>query len=579
ATANLLENEFYTLTFDPASGTVTSIVDRELKQELLDPAAPHRFNQIVWVSKNARESKEGTNYSPTKGATLTPRTGALVAEMESTFKDAKLGDAVVSQRVRLYAGIKRIDVVNELLHVGVLHAAKSANRYRDNLFFAFPFKVDGFTARAEQAGGVVRPYDDQLRWGTHDYLTANRWVDVSNGRYGITMAPHNAPIVHFGAIRYNELSISYKPEISHLYSFAWSNRMAGLFTLCADDMNNRFTYSFSSHAGDWNSGATTRFGWSVASPLEARVVAARQKGPLPAQSASFLAVDVPNVQLTVLKDSGVPGRGWTLRLVETEGKGGNATLDVSRFPVDAAMRCDLVENDQGPLAVSNGKVTVPMGPFSFATIRIFARASASPLPAVASVTTEPKSDANVALRWPAVAGAVAYNVFRSVDPKEPASAYSLVGRATAAEFLDAGLHVDTTYFYKVAAVGKGNAQGMLSAQVQARTLAKNVTPPHVVGDFGIVRQTADRLMVCWSKNTDPDVARYLVYRGTKPDFTVDGAQPVATVRPSGFYLEHHVDTKLQAGQTYYYRVLAEDWAGNRQTHSLLAFGTTPLESP
>ena len=577
ASAHTLENEFYVITFDPASGTVTSILDRALGQELVDPAAPYRFNQIVWVHKAGREQKAGSNYAPAAGATLAPTMGPLVAEMKSTFTDAKLGGAAVTQTIRLYAGIKRIDVINELRHVGVLHTAQSANRYRDNLFFAFPLKVDGFTARAEQAGGVVRPHEDQLRWGSHDYLAGNRWVDVSNPRWGVTLALHNAPIVHFGAIRYNELSISYKPANSHLYSFAWSNRMAGLFTLCADDMNARFAYSFTSHAGDWNSGATTRFGWSVASPLEARVVPARQQGPLPAGAASFLAVDAPQVQMSVLKDSGVPGRGWTIRLVETEGRGGNVVLDASRFPIDSAALCDLVENDRGPLTVRQGKVTVPIAPFGFATVRIFAAAAAPP--AVGGLTAQPESDSSVRLRWQAVPGAIGYNLYRSIDPLEPASAYSFAGRVTDQSHLDPGLHIDTAYYYRVAAIARGHGQGALSAQVETRTLPQNTTPPRPVGNFGVVRQTTNRLMICWDKIPDPDVARYLVFRGDRPDFPVAGLTPIGIVKPGPFYLEHYVDANLQPGQACYYRVLAEDWAGNRQTFSPVAFGTTPAEKP
>ena len=577
ASGQMLENEFYRITFDPASGAVTSIVDRELQQELVDPAAPYQFNQIVWVQKKTREAKEGTNYAPRTGAKLTPRTGSLAAEMETSFQDAKLGGARVTQTIRLYAGVKRIDVINDLRHVGVLHSARSADRYRSNLFFAFPIKVDGFTARAEQAGGVVRPYDDQLRWGSHDYLAANRWVDVSNARFGVTMVPHQAPVVHFGAIRYNELSIDYKPQSSHLYSFAWSNRMAGLFTLCADDMNDRFVYSFSSHAGDWNVGATTRFGWSVASPLEARLLPAGQRGPLPTDAATFLAVDAPNVQVTVLKDSSAPGGGWIVRLVETEGKPTQAKLDVSRFPVDTATLCDLVENDRQPLDLTGGKVTVPLSGFAIATVRIARRLAAGE--AVAGVTAEPASDARIQLRWSAVAGAGGYNIFRSEDPEEPVSVYSFAGRAATNAFTDDGLNLDTTYYYHVAAVAAGNQQGPSSARVAARTLAQNRTAPRPVTDFGVVRQTRDRLMVCWNKAAEPDVARFFVYRGDEPAFSVRGREPVAVVKPSGFYLENFVDTKLAAGRTYYYQVLAEDWAGNRQAQSPVAAGTTPTESP
>ena len=573
----VLENEFYRVTFDADSGAVRSIMDRELQQELVDPQAPYQFNQIVWVEKRARESKEGTNYAPRRGAKLTPRVGPLAAEMESSFTDVKLGGAHVTQTVRLYAGVKRIDVSNDLRHIGVLHSTRSADRYKSNLFFAFPVKVDGFTARAEQAGGVVRPYDDQLRWGSHDYLAANRWVDVSNAQYGVTMVPHQSPVVHFGAIRYNELSIDYRTTSSHLYSFAWSNRMAGLFTLCADDMNNRFEYSFSSHAGDWNAGATTRFGWAVASPLRARVLPAGQVGPLPRDTAGFLAVDAPNVQVTVFKDASAPGRGWIVRLVETEGKATTAALEARRLPFDAAWDCDLVENDRQPLAVSDGRVTVPLRGFAMATVRLTRR---TPFAAtVAGVTVEAAADSRLHLRWPTAPGAIGYNVFRSADPDEPVSAYSHAGRAGGNSFTDTKLDLDTTYFYHVAAVGAGNQQGPASARVEGRTLSRNQTAPRPVSDLGVVRQSKERLMVCWNKSTDPDIARFLVYRGDEPGFSPAGREPVAVVKPGGYYLENFVDTKLAAGRTYYYQVLPEDWAGNRQTASPVAAGTTPADSP
>lgn len=572
AAGNTLENEFYTITFDSASGAVTSIRDRQLNRELVDPAAPYQFNQIVHVSKKSKESRAGTDYAPKAGASLTASAGPLAAEIVASFRDPKLGDASVRQIVRLYAGVKRIDVINDLRHVGVLHTTQHVDRYRENLFYAFPLKVEQFTARAEYPGGVVRPHTDQLRWGSHDYLSANRWVDVSNAGFGITMAPHHAPVVHFGAIRYNELSVDYDPAKSHLYSYAWSNRMAGLSHLCADDLNARLMYSFTSHAGDWNAGATTRFGWSVASPLETRRLPAGQKGRLPAGSASFLAIDAPNVHLTVLKESNQPGRGWIVRLVETEGKAARATIDVSHFPVDRAALCDLVENDDQPLELRGGKITVPILGFGFATVRLHAAAAPS---AVRDVAIASVADDRVRLQWRPVPGATGYNVFRSLDLDTPPTAHTFAGRATEASFTDTGLNLDTPYAYHVAAVAPGNTQGPASSRVLARTTAKNAAPPSAVVEFGIVRDAPDRLMVCWRKVPESDVARYLVFRGDRPDFRIEGQQPIAVVKPSGFYLEHFFDTGLKAGTTYHYRVVAEDWAGHRQPHSPVATATTP----
>lgn len=572
----VLENEFYTVTFDPATGAVKSIRDRQLNRELVDPAASYQFNQIVHVSKRSKESRTGTNYAPKVGATFRRRSGPIAAEMEASFKDPKLGDASVVQTVRLYAGVKRIDVINDLRHVGVLHTLNHADRYRENIFYAFPLQVEKFTARAEYPGGVVRPHTDQLRWGSHDYLSANRWVDVSNAAFGVTMAVHNAPVVHFGAIRYNELSVDYSPATSHLYSYAWSNRMAGLSNLCADDVNSRFVYSFTSHDGDWNAGATTRFGWSVGSPLVVRELPAGQRGPLPAKAASLLAVDAPNVQLTVLKETNQPGRGWIVRLVETEGRATKATIDVSQFPATRAALCDLVENDDGPLPLSGGKVTVPVRGFGFATVRLFADAAPGKVGAVVAKST---ADDRVQLQWPPVAGAVGYNVFRSVDPENPATAHTFAGRSTTPTFTDTGLSLDTNYYYRVAAVGAGNMQGAPAERILVRTSTKNAAPPSPVTELGIVREATDRLMVCWRKVPEPDVARYLLFRGDRPDFSVAGLQPVAVIKPSGFYLEHHVDTGVQPGTTYHYRVFAEDWAGNRQLKSMVASATTPKTAP
>ena len=82
-------------------------------------------------------------------------------------------------------------------------------------------------------------------------------------------------------------------------------------------------------------------------------------------------------------------------------------------------------------------------------------------------------------------------------------------------------------------------------------------------------------MVYWRSNTDPDIARYRVFRGLTADFKIQGSEPVATLDPERYFLQMFVDRQLQPGTTYFYQVLAEDWAGNRQTVSPVAAATTP----
>jgi hypothetical protein len=74
--ATTLSNQFYKIEFDSQTGVIRSIYDKELKRELVDPAARHGFNQLVDVHKMSREAKEGDDYSPIR-ATLRLRTGWL----------------------------------------------------------------------------------------------------------------------------------------------------------------------------------------------------------------------------------------------------------------------------------------------------------------------------------------------------------------------------------------------------------------------------------------------------------------------------------------------------------------------
>jgi fibronectin type 3 domain-containing protein len=141
--------------------------------------------------------------------------------------------------------------------------------------------------------------------------------------------------------------------------------------------------------------------------------------------------------------------------------------------------------------------------------------------------------------------------------------------------VDEGLKLDTNYYYYVAAVSKHNNQGPLSAQAQARTKRENTTPPPPVEDLGVVRRAKDRLILYWRKQAEPDVARYYIYRSQKKEFGIEEMEPVAVVRPAPYFLQTYIDNGVKAGASYYYKVFAEDWSGNRQAQSPVAQATTP----
>jgi len=564
-----IANEFYEVRFDPLTGVVRSIREKANGKEWVDGKAAHGANQMVYVSTAAREAKPTGWHSPERAKEMRGESGPVAAEFRVKIEDAKTG-AVIEQVVTLYAGLKRIDFVNDLRHVRSLYTDRFEDRYRENLFYAFPFAVEGGQIRAEAPGGVVRPYKDQMRWGSHDYLMANRWIDVSNSKHGVTMAPWNASTFHLGEIRYNQFSIDYEPKNSHLFSYAWSNRMAGLLTLSPEDMNATLGYSVTTHDGDWDSGDAARLGWDVATPLMAFELEENSGGPWKESAKSFLNVDVPNVELCVLKPSDLPGKGWIVRLVETAGKQSKFQLDLNALGAKKVWLTNLVEEDKRALELVDGKLGGEVDAFSFVTLRL----ESGDAPGTGlQLRANANGDSEISLSWTGTATA-AYNVYRSMDAADPALAQTWIARVNGTRFMDRGLHPGTRYFYQVSEVSEANLQGTL-ARADATTGTKNETPPNVVDEPGVVRRAKDRLFVYWRRNQEPDVARYFVYRGDKADFSIAGREPQAVLVPTGKFLELFIDSNLQPGREYFYRIYAEDHAGNRQTVSPVVSGKTP----
>ncbi|MDO8539888.1 MAG: glycoside hydrolase family 38 C-terminal domain-containing protein [Opitutaceae bacterium] len=580
ATGKSISNQYYEIIFDQASGEIRSIKDKESGRELLDAKAPYLGNQMIYANakggvtygySGGGESRQISEYSPKKMQRRESNAGTVKAEYSVWLDDEKTG-AAIRQTVTLYDGVKRIDVVNHLEHMKVF-AVDHLDRYKNNMFYAFPFAVERGQFRAEYPGGVVRPYKDQLRWGSHDYLYANRWVDVSNADHGITMAPWNAGTFHFGGIRYNQFSIDYEPKNSWLFSYAWSDRMSGLLTLNADDCNATIGYSITSHEGDWNSGDATRFGWSTASPLEVIPLRLHQAGVWKDPARSFLSVDARNVQLTVLKRGFQPGGGWIVRLVETEGKRTDFVLDASALAIERAVVCDLVEYDKDQMAVDSGKMRISIRPYGIMTLRLLS----GPVPSAhLELKIVQTTDDSVSLSWsPAGPGRIAYNVYRSDDPAAPPTDYTVVGRTAAAVFVDHGLDLKTRYYYHVAAVSGGNRQGTLSSKVAGETESRNVAPPSPVRELGVIRRSSRSAFVYWRRNHEPDVARYHVYRGEGGDRDLANEKPIATIARTEYFLQTYLDDQLEPGKTYFYKILAEDWASNVQKESPVATVTTP----
>jgi len=365
-----LENRFFKVRLDPRTGAIASIYDKELKRELVDPDAPHKLNEFI-----VREAKSGKEQRKKKAAIRKGQKGPVYSSL--VVSGAGAGTPQLTQEIILYDRVKRIDIANRFL--------KDKTPFQQ-LYFAFPFKIDDPEVRFEGPNSVIEPLVDQFPGSNTHYYAVQHWADVSDGDVGVTISPVESHLLMFGGLwPFHVAQIHHTvtpPDFTHpmlepgdlqkghVYSYVLNNNFHTNFT-AAQTGDMLFRYSIATHRGDWKAGRPRDFGWAIGNPLIPVVVKDEDRGArgvLPV-SNSFARVNKPNVLLLTLKRA-EDGNGFIVRLVETEGKDCDVTVTLPLLPVRHAYRTNLVEEDEGSLPVKNNAVTVPIKGHGLATIRV-----------------------------------------------------------------------------------------------------------------------------------------------------------------------------------------------------------------
>ncbi|MHC4799851.1 MAG: glycoside hydrolase family 38 N-terminal domain-containing protein, partial [Planctomycetota bacterium] len=138
---NMIENRYYKVILDPATGAVAGIYDKQLNRELVDRAGPYRFNQYIYDNDGVRDMKyRRKGQEPPAGGKHGPeqatiKTGIIGPVRGSIVSNAKaLMTPSVGQEIILYSDLKRIDLVNRL--------KKNLTYKVEQVYYAFPFAVD-----------------------------------------------------------------------------------------------------------------------------------------------------------------------------------------------------------------------------------------------------------------------------------------------------------------------------------------------------------------------------------------------------------------------------------------------------
>jgi alpha-mannosidase len=353
ATPGSLENEVLRVELD-AAGDIVRITDKRDRREVLPTGAIANQFQAFEDRPKTPDAWEVDIYYDDRMWTADPAESIEVVE-NGPLRVAlevrrRLLNSEIVQRISLAAGSARIDF-DTTVQWHERHIMLKA---------AFPVDVLSPIATHEiQWGNVQRPTHRNTSWDWARFETcAHKWVDLSEGGYGVSLL-NDCKYGH--DIRDNVI------RLTLLRSPTFPDPEA-------DCGQHQFTYSLLPHRGSWDE-TTASEAYALNDPLLVWTPSRSGQANAPpsgrAHGEAFVRVDPSNVIVETIKQA-EDGRGIIVRLYEYQRRRGNCTL-FTGFPLAAAWRTDLLENDQEELRCAERSVTIQIKPYQIVTLRLLPR--------------------------------------------------------------------------------------------------------------------------------------------------------------------------------------------------------------
>jgi alpha-mannosidase len=358
-----IENQFYKATFNLWTGEMTSLVVKENNWEVLA-----RPGNVVAREHDGGDFWElygtlnGGRLTAMKKEILPPRPGytewssdfvggngtAAEGPVFSEFSISHpLGKNHFGTRVRLYNGLRRIDISTELLN------QEEFVRYR----VVFPTSIANGKINEEIPFGTIERPERQE-------FPAQNWSDYSDGSRGLALLNRGLPGNNIAG---GELMLSLMRS-TRLISYGYIGGFEpGVGSDTALGIGRRYTleYALVPHTGDWRGAAPWRAGLEFNNPLITRMVAPH-RGILPVRWG-MLDVSNERIVTSALK----PGKNGTavLRVYEASGQPARGVSVSLKAHITDVREANLVEDPGVPLSAKADGFTFDLRPFEIRTFR------------------------------------------------------------------------------------------------------------------------------------------------------------------------------------------------------------------
>jgi len=339
-----LENEFFKIELDPATGTVRSIKDKRSGREVLDASGKGNLLQAFADSESAWDLLGP--YDQVEHWDLTEVDDIAVIEQGPVRAVLQVARRWRSSRfvqdIILYRGIPRIDcrmTVDWHEKRTLLKAVFPVSVKADSATYEIPY------AAISRSTGNTTPYEQ-----SQYEVPALQWADLSDGNYGVSLLNDSKYGYDIKGTRMR-LTLLRGPSSPDPH---------------ADEGEHHFTYSLYPHAGDWRAANTVQRGYELNAPLLV-VISKPHKGILPTRK-SFLEVSPSNVVAAVVKRA-EDSEAWIVRLYESTGEKVQGSLKVTG-KIRRATETDLLERETKVISGDGTEVRFDMTPYEIKTLKL-----------------------------------------------------------------------------------------------------------------------------------------------------------------------------------------------------------------
>jgi alpha-mannosidase len=194
-------------------------------------------------------------------------------------------------------------------------------------------------------------------------------VDFNDGRRGVTVATPENPMVQFGDFHFGDNQYHFELERAMLLGWVTNTYWETNFRAYQPGLVTA-RYRVRPYGGTFDEGAAHRLGLEAANdaPLLQQLGEPHGELRLPL-AGSLLALPEPPVMVIHVKPA-YSGSGALVRLLNASDEAQNATIGSGLVQIGQAVRCDLLENELGPLPVENGAVQLTLQPREMAAVLI-----------------------------------------------------------------------------------------------------------------------------------------------------------------------------------------------------------------